>query len=66
MTDFRMACYTYDQVYGDLLTSFIHEHLSEMKPLKDNNVKNPLSTWTQVDVPQEPANTLYQKDTKNT
>ena len=28
MTDFRMACYKYDQVYGDLLAKFVYEYLS--------------------------------------
>ena len=27
LTDFRMACYKYDQVYGDLLAKFVYEHL---------------------------------------
>lgn len=65
MTDFRMACHKYDQVYGDLLASFIREHLPDTTPLKNNNVKNPLPTTTVVDVPQESIKTPRKKDDEN-
>lgn len=65
MTDFRMACHKYDQVYGDLLASFIREHLLDTMPFKDNNVKNPLPTTTVVDIPQESIKTPRKKDDKN-
>lgn len=65
MTDFRMACHKYDQVYGDLLASFIREHLLDTMPFKDNNVKNPLPTTAVVDIPQESIKTPRKKDDKN-
>ena len=29
VTDFRIACYKYDQVYGDLLAEFIRQNLPD-------------------------------------
>lgn len=66
MADFRMVYHKYDQAYGDLLASFIREHLPDTTPLKDNDVKNPLLTITAVDAPQESMKMPRKKDDKNT